>query len=416
MLATLRQRNFALFWFGGTISMIGDWMLFIGLPIYVYGLTGSTLATGITFIIEILPHVVLSSIAGVFADRWDRKRVLVVADLLRAVAVLLLLAVRSAQDVWIVYVVAIIMALVGQLADPAGSALLPNLVDEAHLVPANSLNSLSTNLTRLIGPAIGGTLIALLGFQSVVLIDSASFVISSILVGLIAVHSARSAAPAETVTAQSIGWANVWHEWWEGLRFVRKDRTIVMIFLIIGAAMPAEGILRVVFVVFVNRLLGGGALQYGLISSSQAIGGLIASLAIARISQAVPLKRLVGMSGVLNGLLLLTVFNFPSLPLAMALFMLAGFPVVGFFVSLTTLLQTSVPDHYRGRVFGAFGTTVALMSLAGMGFASALGDRLGTLAMLDIVGGLNVFAGLLALLLLQRAAIRPALSIEPEIV
>src|SRR5207253_10442122 len=98
--------------------------------------------------------------------------------------------------------------------------------------------------------------------------------------------------------------------WWEGLRFVRKDRTIVVIFLIIGAAMPAEGILRVVFVVFINRLLGGGALQYGLISSSQAIGGLIASLAIARIRQAVPLKRLVGMSGVLNGLLLLMVFNF----------------------------------------------------------------------------------------------------------
>src|SRR5690349_4124071 len=118
MLATLRHRNFTLLWLGATISMIGDWMLFIGLPVYIYSLTGSTLATGITFIIEIVPNVLLSSVAGVFVDRWNRKRVMVAADLLRAVAVLLLLGVGSTQQVWLAYVAALIMSIASQFANP----------------------------------------------------------------------------------------------------------------------------------------------------------------------------------------------------------------------------------------------------------------------------------------------------------
>jgi MFS family permease len=413
MLTTLRQRNFTLLWLGATISMIGDWMLFIGLPVYIYSLTGSTLATGITFMIEIVPNVLLSSVAGVFVDRWNRKRVMVAADLLRALAVLLLLAVGSTQQVWLAYIAALIMSIASQFANPAESALIPQLVDEAHLVAANSLNSLSVNLTRLIGPTVGGALIAVLGFNSVVLIDSASFLLSGLLISLIAVRSSQPSAPAAAET-QAASWISVWREWWSGLQFVRQDRTIVAIFLIIGAVMPAEGILRVEFVSFIKQL-GGGAWEYGLIASAQAIGGLIASLAITRVGRAVPAYRLVGMSGVINGLLLLAIFNFRSLPIALVLFVLAGFPVVGFFVSLTTLLQTNVPDQYRGRVFGAFGTTIALMTLLGMGIASALGDLLGTSLMLNIVASLNVLAGLLAFLLLQSVVAKRRLAIEPEI-
>ena len=88
MLATLRQRNFALLWFGGLISFAGDWALIIALPVFVYDLTGSTLATGAMFIIQILPRVLLAPVAGVFVDRWDRKRVMVISDIIRGVILL----------------------------------------------------------------------------------------------------------------------------------------------------------------------------------------------------------------------------------------------------------------------------------------------------------------------------------------
>src|SRR5437762_8156300 len=106
MIAILRQRNFALLWLGGLVSFAGDWMLFIALPVYVYDLTGSALATGGMFIAQTLPRLLMGSVAGVFVDRWDRRRTMIAADLSRAAILLLLLLVRSADQIWLIYLVA----------------------------------------------------------------------------------------------------------------------------------------------------------------------------------------------------------------------------------------------------------------------------------------------------------------------
>src|SRR5712691_1616441 len=106
MFAVLGQRNFALLWVGQVVSLIGDWVLLIALPFYVYALTGSVLATGAMFIAETLPRLVLGSLAGVFVDRWYRRWTMIVADVLRALILLLLLLVRSNQWIWFIYVVA----------------------------------------------------------------------------------------------------------------------------------------------------------------------------------------------------------------------------------------------------------------------------------------------------------------------
>ena len=106
MLAVLRQRNFALLWFGGLISMTGDWVLFIGLPIYIYQLSGSALATSLMFMAQIVPRILLGSLAGVFVDRWDRRQILVVTNLLLALGLLPLMLVRSVEWLWLVYVIA----------------------------------------------------------------------------------------------------------------------------------------------------------------------------------------------------------------------------------------------------------------------------------------------------------------------
>ena len=156
MIATLRQRNFALLWAGGLISMAGDWMLYIALPIYVYQLTHSTLATSLMFIAETLPRIALGSVAGVFVDRWERKRTMVIANGLLALGLLPLLLVRSAEWVWLVYLVGFVQATIEQFFDPAKNAMLPNLVAKKELVSANALNALNNNLARLIGPALGG--------------------------------------------------------------------------------------------------------------------------------------------------------------------------------------------------------------------------------------------------------------------
>src|SRR5437867_3981868 len=105
MIAVLLRRNFALLWSGLTISMIGDWVLFITLPFYVYQLTGSTLATGMMFLAMSLPRALFGSLAGVFVDRWNRKWTMICADLACAILMLFLLFLHSKEQVWLVYVI-----------------------------------------------------------------------------------------------------------------------------------------------------------------------------------------------------------------------------------------------------------------------------------------------------------------------
>ena len=119
MLQALRQRNFALLWLGQFISITGDWVLGIALPFYVYQVTGSVLASGTMFVAEGIPPLFLGSLAGVFVDRWDRRRTMIAADLGRALVLLLVLAVRSRDRLWLIYPVAFLEATMAQFFNPA---------------------------------------------------------------------------------------------------------------------------------------------------------------------------------------------------------------------------------------------------------------------------------------------------------
>src|SRR5919202_3306858 len=403
MLATLRQRNFALLWGAGLISMLGYWVLFIALPFYIYTLTGSALATGLMFIVETLPPLLLGSVAGVFVDRWDRRRTLIGADLLRGTILLALLVPRSSEWLGIVYVVAFAQSTVAQFFGPAKGALVPRLVGERHLVAANGLDALSNNLTRLIGPTLGGALLAWLGFTSVVLVDAISFFVSGMLIALIALPDApgrRSTEPASGSVAPSA--MQAWQEWIDGLRLVRRERLVGAIFAVMGVAMIAEGILNVYFFVFVKTILHGDAVEMGWITSAQAIGGLLGGMALGQAGRRMAPGRLVGLGAITLGSIDLIMFNSRSLPVALVLVAIAGIAVVALFVSLQTLLQAAVPDRYRGRIFGAFGTTTALLLLVGRGLATLFGDALGPMVMLNSVGLLDIVAGMVALVVLAQ--------------
>ena len=417
MLAVLRQRNFALLWAGGLISMLGDWLLFIALPFYIYNLTGSTLATGAMFVAETLPILLFGSVGGVFADRWDRKKTMIVADLLRAALLLLLLVVRSPEWLWVIYLVVFVQSSVGQFFNPAKGALIPQLVDEPLLMPANSLNSLGVELTRLIGAPLGGALMALLGLPSVVVVDCVSFVLSALLIGLIAAPRSEHATPA---AAPDIGipalFAGVWRDLVEGLRLVRGTRWLAGLFLAMGVLMFGQGITNALLVPFVEQVLHGDAQIFGWIVTAQGIGGLIGGLLAGTIGRLFSPVRIMAVSACAMGMLILLIVNIPVLPVVLALLAVIGLPVVAFMVSEATMLQSGVADQYRGRVMGSYGMALALAMLIGMGVASALGDWLGVVPMLDLVSGLYVLAGVIVLALVggyQPAAATPALSGEP---
>jgi MFS family permease len=162
------------------------------------------------------------------------------------------------------------------------------------------------------------------------------------------------------------------------------------------------------FVIFVNQVLGGAALELGWLMSAQAVGGLIGSVLVGAVGQRFSTTRLLGLSAILFGAIDLAIFNYPmfipGIALGLILFVIVGIPGVGFMTGVSTLLQTGIADQYRGRVFGALGTTQSLLALIGTTLAGALADYLGVITLLNIQGGGYILAGLLGLALLRNPA------------
>ncbi|GCE13511.1 MFS transporter [Tengunoibacter tsumagoiensis] len=180
MLRIISQRNIAYYWTGQFISSLGDWIFIVAFPFYVYQLTGSVFQSGITFIIEMLPQILLGPIVGVFVDRWDRRKILIICVLVEALLLYGLLFVHSVKDLWLLYSIAILLNIATVLSTPATRAFVPLIARENELLAVNSLLSLSDSVSRLVGPLLGGILFALAGMGSIVIVDSLTFIIAAI--------------------------------------------------------------------------------------------------------------------------------------------------------------------------------------------------------------------------------------------
>jgi MFS family permease len=408
VLRVLRQRDFALLWFAGLVSITGDWMLVVALPITVYDLTGSALATGAILIANKLAALILGSVAGVFVDRWDRKRTMVIANLIRGPAVLLLLAVNSADRVWLVYVVAVVMSAVGQFFRPAENALLPLLVAKEHLVPANALNALNDNLGRLIGPALGGLAAAWIGLGGVAIIDAASFVIAAGMIAAIGAPARSERALSPDPDRPPGARAAIWREWLAGLRMVWDRPVVRLVFGVFAIASIGEGVMQTAFWIFVDEALGGGAREAGWLISAQAIGGFVGAWVIGSWGKARPPVILLAWGSIGIGLCDLMLFNYPAfvsgIGLGLLLMGLAGLPSTAFGTGYLAALQTEVADEYRGRVFGALLATSALFMIIGAAFAGVATARLGAVAVLTIDAVGYIAGGLFALVALATGA------------
>jgi len=180
----LRRRDFTLIWLGGLISEIGDWLLLIALPVYVYMLTSSTLTMATVFILELVPAVAFGSLAGVLVDRWDRRVTMVTVAVAQGLLLLPLLAVQHSDQLWIVYLIAPVQALLAQLFEPARSAALPALVPDSELVAANGLMGLGANVARLVGSSLGGLAVASGGLTTVVIGDTVTYLLAALIIAI----------------------------------------------------------------------------------------------------------------------------------------------------------------------------------------------------------------------------------------
>ena len=421
MFSLLRRRDFALVWIASLISATGDWVLLIGLPIYVFQLTGSTLATSAMFVAELVPQIVFGSVAGVFVDRWDRKRTMVIANLILTFAILPLALVRSADDVWIVYIVAFTESLVARFLRPAEGAMLPRLVQKEDLVAANALGSFASNASRLVGPTIGGVIAGIYGLTAVAAFDSATFAVAATLVAL--VRTSGAPQRSETAGAPEIAagrFRAFWREWLDGLALVARSRTIRVLFVLAALASLGEGMMSVIFVVWVTRVIGGTALELGWFMTAQAVGGLAGGVFVAHLVRGAPPRRVLGLAsiafGSLDALLFVSPLVRPEIVIGLVIIAVVGVTTVAFGAAFNTILQTSVGDAYRGRLLGAIFTTMALLRLASTVLAGVLGAVISPIPLLvAFQAGSYVLLGVVALALLpgETGPARDELVREP---
>jgi MFS family permease len=405
MFTLLRQRNFALLWFGGLISIMGDMVLNVALPFFVYQVSGSTLATAVMVAAELLPRLLFGSIAGVFVDRWDRRKVMVVTSISQGLVILPLFFVQSAETLWIVYLISFIQVTFAMFFGPSENALLPLLVSEDKLIQANSLNAMNNNFARLIGPPLGGAVLALWGLPGVVLFDSLTFIIAGLMILLI--NQSGRAAPSTEVEANVEGssWTRFWREWAEGMEIVRKDRIVAVLFTTVvmlnfgGVMIDPLGAAYIIDVVKTN------AEVFGLLVAVQAVGGIIGGLLAGKVGTRVSAARLYGWAEVILGIVLVIRYNIPELPVLFVMTLIVGLPAALGIAALETLFQRNVPNTHLGRIYGALNSTVGITSLFGvLGISGVLGEVLGIVPVLNIAAGITMLTGLVALLFLPAKA------------
>ena len=403
MFPLLRRRNFALLWFGGLISLLGDRVLLIALPYFVYQETGSTLASAIMVAAELLPRVLFGSVAGVFVDRWNRRDVMVITSIAQGVVILPLLWVHSGETIWLVYVVSFLQTALALFFGPAENALLPLLVGEADLVAANSLNALNNNLARLIGPPLGGVILAVWGLSGVVLFDSLSFIVAGLMIRAIQSAEARvpEATPAEATA--SPGKSRFWEEWLQGIDIVRRNRVIAVLFITVVLLNFGGIMIDPLFAPFVEDVLQASAAMYGLLITVQAVGGIVAGLIASRVSQRMSTAAMYGWMELILGLILFVRYNITDIGVQFAGSLLTGLIATLGIAALETLFQQKIPNSHLGRISGALNTTVGFTSFFGvLGISGILGETLGVVPVLNIAAAVTLTTGLIALFFLSE--------------
>jgi predicted MFS family arabinose efflux permease len=397
VIAALADRDFRLLWTGQLLSNLGSWLLFVAVPYQVFQLTGSPVATGLTFVAA-LPGTLLSPVAGVLVDRWDRRRTMIAADLGRAAAILPLLLLHRPGQLWIVYAVLVAEGLLGQLFDPAAQALVPALVGRGReLTSANALLSVVSAVSRLAGASLGGVLFAAWGLEALVWIDAGTYVVSAVSLLLLRCRQGRRArehadAPIELVA---------------GLRYLLASRPLRGLLIVTALFVAANGAFTALLVPDVRLRLHAAASALGLVLAATGAGFLVGAPIGRALLHRAGMRTTMTLSLLATGVSFLVWFNTSRLDVALAAAVAAGAAAVIFLVGRRTYLQALTPDSLLGRASATFLGGEAAASLAGTALGGGAAGLAGLSATVDGAGAAILISAGLALLLLRPSPVVP---------
>jgi predicted MFS family arabinose efflux permease len=367
MFQALRIRDFRLLWGGGLISSLGSWLLMLAIPTHIFLVTRSLRATGLTVAAEYLPLLVLGPVAGVFADRWDRRRLMIATNLFCAAAVAVMLLGTSPGRYWVLYA-----ALIAEnggivLYTPAWQARTPAIVGTGPLLSsANSLNSASSGTVRLIGGPLGGILLTVCGVKWLICADTLSYLVSAAAMSMTSRQDSQDSQDSrrgERAERKAMI-PDVVRDLAEGMRVLRRQPVARALLPVTVLFLAANASLSAVLIPFgVQRL--GGSEHTGLLLSSLGVGFLLGAPVIRLLLDRVQPRRLLTASLAATAAGYFLLFTSSSLTAA-----LPAAVAVGMFGSMSlvipqTAVQRVIPNAVLGRVSAVFLTAEAAATLTG---------------------------------------------------
>ncbi len=390
----LRHRNFRLFWFGQLISLTGTWMQTIGQAWLVLELTHSAWLLGVVGALQFLPVMLLSLFGGVMADRFPKRKVLLFTQsfaMLQA-AILWILIATGQVRIWQVLVLAALLGLNNSLDMPTRQAFVVEMVGREDLPNAIALNSSLFNMARIVGPGLGGLIIAWLGVAPLFLLNAISFI--AVIVGLALINMRDLYAQAKyPALKQETAKQSTLQSLREGLAYVAHTPSVLLIIAVIGVISLFGINFNIILPLFATDVLHAGPEGFGFLSSAFGLGSLLSALWLAWGNNRPSIQRL--LSGALAFCALEIFFAISHLYLlSLVLIASVGFAQIAFTATANTTLQTVAPDHLRGRVMSVYMLVFAGTIPFGGLFTGGLANLFGAPIALLIGASLSMIAAI----------------------
>ena len=391
------NRSFRLLWAGQLLSQIGDQCLLVAVITLLSRLSSSPIAMLIPALSIAIPQIVFGLVGGVVADRWNRKRTMIWSDLIRGCIVLAVLLVRRSGDLWILYLVAACLALVGVFFYPARNAAIPTLVPPDLLISANSFIQGSYIIAMILGPAVAGVMVELWA-PGVIIFDSFTFFVSALVIAVIYIPPI-AAGPAAVAAGNS-----VWEDLKAGLKFIVHSRAMRMVLFITAVATLGIGAIVLLAIPHLKRQIEASGIEYGIAMSMLGVGSVWGGVMVNRLSRRLSTNTIVGGMLMLAGVAIIAFAFAPNYTVVLVSITITGMCVVMARGALDTIAQALSPDEMRGRVLAAVNLIVVTATAVAEGFSALLGHFLGIQVVFAGAGILTVLAGIAATAVLRGAA------------
>jgi len=362
--AIFRNRNFTLLWAGQLISTIGSSLTSLAASILVYRLTGSAASVGLMLMATAAPTILVGLLAGVFVDRYDRKRIMIAADLSRAVLVFLIPLLLRQGIAWL-YIIVMLTSAISQFFDPAHESVLPEIATDEELAAANSLMAISSFGATAVGFAASGLIASRFPIEWAFYIDALSFIISAVIVLMVRI-------PRLTVAADS-GIAAVGRNLRAGAQVLADTPMLKSLFLVFALVFVSFGLSNSLLLPFALKALGASEFEYGVQEAVTSVGFVIGSLWMARVSDRLREGQWIALGLIGMALAGIGYSSMRAVVPAIAFIAISGLINAPTSIARRLVIQRYTPREMRGRVNSAFFVCRDVLFLVGMA-AAGLAD------------------------------------------